>query len=1564
MAAPPSLYEPSFEHDACGFGFVCDIAGRPSHEIVRDALTVLVNLEHRGASGSEKETGDGAGLLLQVPSGFLAAVAAEQGIALPAGGGFGVGMVFLPRDETSRAACVEKVEAALAGEGLALLGWRDVPTDPVGLGETARASQPIIRQVFVARPPELERGAGRAVANAGAGDAASAAVTDAAAPAADADADVAFDRRLFVARRLMEKAVARTALPGRGEFYIPSLSCRTIVYKGMLNSSQLLTFYPDLADPRLASAIAMVHSRFSTNTFPSWARAHPYRYISHNGEINTLRGNVNWIHARQSMFRSSLFGDDLTKVLPVVDAEGSDSAILDNVLELLHLSGRSLAHGMTMLVPEPWSRDPSMTPERRAFYEYQACLMEPWDGPASIAFTDGVRVGATLDRNGLRPARWCVTRDGRVVMASETGVLDIPPGDVVAKGRLAPGRMFLVDTSEGRIVADDELKDALAAAQPYGEWTRAWLTHIEDLPHPTGVIEPEHETVLRRQEVFGYTAEDVRLIIDSMASTATDPVGSMGNDAPIAVLSEQPQLLTSYFTQLFAQVTNPPVDAIREEIIMATETAIGPEDNLLEPGPRAALQLALPSPILSNVELEKIRALDGGPGSRGFRSITLPILFRVDEDGPGLRRAIEDVRERASEAIAEGHNLIILSDRGHDERDAPIPALLAASAVHHHLVRAGTRTRVGLVVESGEPREAHHFCALIGFGASAVNPYLAFETIDDQVRLDMIAGPTAAAEARYRKAVVKGVIKAISRMGISTVQSYHGAQVFEAIGLDRDFVDEYFTGTPTRIGGIGIEGVSREVRLRQERAYPPGRPIVHRQLGTGGQYQWRADGERHLFDPLTIHTLQRAVRTGDYATFTDYSSLVDDQSQKLATLRGLMELKPALRPIPLDEVEPVLSIVRRFKTGAMSYGSISAEAHETLAIAMNRLGGKSNTGEGGEDPARHEPLPNGDSRNSAIKQVASGRFGVTSEYLVSAREIQIKMAQGAKPGEGGQLPGSKVYPWIAKTRHATPGVGLISPPPHHDIYSIEDLAELIHDLKNANHHARISVKLVAEVGVGTIAAGVAKAHADVVLISGHDGGTGASPLTSIKHAGVPWELGLAEAHQVLLMNDLRSRIVVEVDGQLKTGRDVVIGALLGAEEFGFATAPLVALGCVMMRACHLNTCPVGVATQDPELRKRFAGDPQHVVNFMTFIAREVREHMARMGFRTFDEMVGRSDRLEMRPALDHWKARNLDFGRILYRPPVPRGRSRTCTIAQEHGVEQSMDARILLDLCRPALEDGHRVHARLPIRNVNRVVGTMLGSEVTRRWGRYGLPDDTIRLTFTGSAGQSFGSFIPPGVTLVLEGDANDYLGKGLSGGRIVVYPPSEASFVAHENVIAGNVALYGATAGEVFIRGIAGERFAVRNSGAAAVVEGIGDHGCEYMTGGRVLVLGRTGRNFAAGMSGGVAWVFDGDGTFATRANTEMVSLEPLAAAGPDEIAEVLALVERHAELTGSDRAAALLDDREAAVAAFVRVIPHDYRRVLEAQARMRAAGLDDGEAEMAAFAENVADLARVGGS
>jgi glutamate synthase (NADPH/NADH) large chain len=1535
-AESQGLYDPRLEHDACGFGFVVDVAGRPSHDIVRDALTVLVNLEHRGATGAEQNTGDGAGITIQIPHRFLTDETARSGVKLRGKGGYGVGMMFLPKDKTSRVECYRLFEKVVAEEGLQLLGSRDVPVDGRDLGASAKASQPLIRQVFLDRPVRMVEG-------------------------------LAFERKLYIVRRLAEKAVSRSAIPGRDDFYIPSLSSRTVVYKGMLNASQLRTYYPDLADERVESAIAMVHSRFSTNTFPSWARAHPYRYISHNGEINTLRGNINWMHARQSQFTSKLFGDDLTKILPAIDVEGSDSAMLDNTLELLYLSGRSLAHGLMMMVPEPWQHHESMSPEKRAFYEFHSCLMEPWDGPASIAFTDGVRVGATLDRNGLRPARYYVISDGRVVMASEAGVLDIPPDKVLAKGRLQPGRMFLVDTSEQRIISDEELKHRVAAEQPYEEWVRDWLVKLTELPPPPRVIEPDHESVLRRQEVFGYTAEDVRVQINAMVQTGTDPVGSMGNDTPLAVLSERPQMLYSYFKQLFAQVTNPPIDAIREEIITAGEMAVGPEGNLLEPGPRSAHQLELPSPVLTNEELEKIRHLSS-TDPHGFRTITLPILYPVAEGGAGLRRAIEHARDRASEAIAEGHNIIILSDRGHNEQEAPIPALLAVAAVHHHLIRSGTRTLVGLVLESGEPREVHHFALLIGYGASAVNPYLAFETVHDQVRLGMIPGPADVAEKKYIKALAKGIVKVISKMGISTIQSYHGAQVFEAVGLNQDFVDEYFAGTPTRIGGIGIDVVAREVRARQNRGYPPKRPIYHKQLASGGNVQYRADGEYHLFNPLSIAQLQLATRSGSYEAFKEYSKLIDDQSGRLATMRGLMEFRPNHRPsVPLEEVEPVESIVKRFKTGAMSYGSISKETHEALAIAMNRLGGKSNTGEGGEDPARFERLANGDSLKSAIKQVASGRFGVTSGYLVSAREIQIKMAQGAKPGEGGQLPGHKVYPWIARVRHSTPGVGLISPPPHHDIYSIEDLAELIHDLKNANPTARISVKLVSEVGVGTIAAGVAKAHADVILISGHDGGTGASPISSIKHSGLPWELGIAETNQTLLLNDLRSRVALEVDGQMKTGRDVVIGALLGAEEFGFSTAPLVTLGCVMMRVCHLNTCPVGVATQDPELRKRFTGDPQYVVNFMTFVAMEVREHMARIGFRTFDEMVGHSERLEVRRAIDHWKAHNLDFSRILYQPPVPKTVGRTCQIKQEHKVDVALDSTHLIPLCAPALERGEKVEADLEVRNTNRVVGTTLGSEITRRHGEEGLPEDTIKLRFRGSAGQSFGAFIPKGLTLTLEGDTNDYLGKGLSGGTIALFPPRESTFVAEENVIAGNVALYGATSGEAYIRGVAGERFAVRNSGAVAVVEGVGDHGCEYMTGGRVVVIGKTGRNFAAGMTGGIAYVLhesgaDRDGGFERVCNKEMVQLFPLS--DPEETLFVRRLLERHFEYTGSTRARALLDDWKGTVGRFVRVVPNDYRRVIEAQARMREKGLPPEEAEMAAFDENVQDAKRVAGN
>jgi glutamate synthase (ferredoxin) len=1537
FAAPPAqgLYDPRYEHDACGVGFVVDLKGRKSSGIVKNGLEVLLNLQHRGACGCEKNTGDGAGILIQVPHRFLTEAAGAIGITLPAAGHYGVGVVFLPHDPGSRAACEHLFEKVVRDEGQTFLGWREVPTDNSMIGPTAKRSQPVIKQLFVGRNPAL---------------------TD----------DNAFERKLYVIRRRARHAVRRLGVPEKANFYIPSLSARTVVYKGMLNCDQLPQFYPELRDERMESALALVHSRFSTNTFPSWSRAHPYRLIAHNGEINTLRGNVNWMHARESMFKSGLFGDDLAKCIPVIDTDGSDSGMFDNVLELLMLAGRSLPHAMMMMIPEPWSNHESMPQERKDFYAFHGCLMEPWDGPASVAFTDGIRIGATLDRNGLRPSRYYVTKDGLVVMASEVGVLNIPPERILEKGRLQPGKMFLVDTSQGRIIGDDEIKREMASAAPYGQWIKENMVAIGDLPAPPSVIPPDHETVLRRQETFGYTTEDLKVLMAPMASDGVEANGSMGTDTPLAVLSDRPQLLYNYFKQLFAQVTNPPVDAIREEIIMAVDTSIGPEGNLLEPTPEAARQINLPTPVLRNEELERLRNLNGRNGSHGFKSVTLPTLFNVADGGTGLAGGIEELRASASKAIADGCNIIILSDRGHDGKRAPIPALLAIAAVQHHLLREGTRTRVGLVVESGEPREVHHFALLLGYGASAVNPYLAFETLADMTSQGLLAGGAAGeaakkAEEKYVKAVAKGIVKVCSKMGISTIQSYHGAQVFEAIGLNQAFVDEYFTWTASRVGGIGLDEIARDIQVRQQRAFPE-RPLPSDSLDPGGQYQYRREGEFHLFNPLSIHKLQQACRTGDYGVFKEFSRLIDDQSKRLCTLRGLMELKSDLPPIPIDEVEPIEVILRRFKTGAMSYGSISAEAHETLAIAMNRIGGKSNTGEGGEDPRRFVPDANGDLRRSAIKQVASGRFGVTSHYLVNADEIQIKMAQGAKPGEGGQLPGSKVYPWIAKVRYSTPGVGLISPPPHHDIYSIEDLAQLIHDLKNANPRARISVKLVAEVGVGTIAAGVAKAHADLVLISGHDGGTGASPLTSIKHAGIPWELGLAETHQVLVLNDLRSRIVVETDGQLKTGRDVVVAALLGAEEYGFSTAPLVAVGCIMMRVCHLNTCPVGVATQNPELRKKFTGSPDHAVNFMRFVAQEVRELMAELGFRTVNEMIGHTDVIEMKPAVDHYKAQGLDFSKILYQPDVGDDVGRYQTEAQDHALDASLDMTTILPLARPAIERGEKVDARLPIRNVNRVVGTITGSEITRKYGPQGLPDDTIKLHFTGSAGQSFGAFVPRGMTLTLEGDANDYLGKGLSGGKLIVFPPREATFVAEENIVIGNVALYGATSGEAFVRGVAGERFAVRNSGASTVVEGVGDHGCEYMTGGRVVVIGPTGRNFAAGMSGGVAYVLDDEArSFARRCNKEMVSLGKLE--DPEEVKQVHDLVSRHAQLTGSKRAMEILASWNQLVPSFVRVMPNDYRRVLEAQAKMRAAGLSQEEAEMAAFEQNSKDAARLGG-
>ncbi len=1525
-AAPPAqgLYDPRFEHDACGAGFVADLSGRPSHATLQNALQVLHNLRHRGACGSEAETGDGAGVLLQMPDRFLTAECDRLGMHLPPPGEYGVGMVFLPREPGDRRRCEGLLEQAVQEEGQRVLGWRRVPTNDAPLGVTARQSCPVMRQIIIGRQP------------------------------CPGDED-AFERKLFVIRKRAEWLVRASNLPLREWFYVASLSHRTLVYKGMLTAPQLAVFYPDLQDSRMETALAVVHSRFSTNTFPSWARAHPYRYLAHNGEINTLRGNYNWMRAREAAFSCIRFGPDLAKIVPVLDTDGSDSAMLDNALELLTLSGRSLPHAVMMLLPEPWAGDSEMSPARRAFYEFHDCLMESWDGPAAVIFSDGVRVGAALDRNGLRPARYYLTRDGLVVLASEVGVLDIPPEQVTRKGRLEPGRMFLVDLQKGRVIPDEEVKESIASEKPYASWLTENLVPLEQLPERQPP--PRCEDLLALQQAFGYTAEDLKMILAPMAGNGHEALGSMGNDAPLAVLSERPQLLFAYFKQLFAQVTNPPVDAIREERIMAMHTSVGPEGNLLEPAPASARQIRLPSPILCNPDLARLRTASALP----FPTLTLPTLYRVAEGAAGLERAIASLCREAGEAAAAGAGLLTLSDRGVDAHHAPIPSLLATSAVHYHLIALGLRTRVGLVVESGEAREVHHLALLIGYGAAAVNPYLALDCCAEMAREGRLPGASPELAVRqYLHAADRGVLKIMSKMGISTVRSYCGAQVFEAVGLDEGFVDRYFRGTPTRIGGIGLDVIATETQARHARAFGS-RGSANRHLATGGHYQWRRDGEHHLFNPATVHKLQEACRRGDYGLFEEYSRRIDDQSQRLCTLRGLFELDFAAEPVPLDQVEPVESLVRRFKTGAMSYGSISQEAHETLAVAMNRLGGKSNTGEGGEDPARYVPDANGDSRNSAIKQIASARFGVTSEYLVRARELQIKMAQGAKPGEGGQLPGHKVYPWIARVRHATPGVGLISPPPHHDIYSIEDLAQLIHDLKNANSQARISVKLVAEVGVGTVAAGAAKAKADVILISGHDGGTGASPLTSIKHAGVPWELGLAEAQQVLLLGGLRDRVVLEVDGQLKTGRDVVVAALLGAEEFGFATAPLVALGCVMMRVCHLNTCPVGVATQDPRLRKNFRGQPEHVIHFMQFIARQTRELMARLGFRTIEEMVGRTERLRMRPGIEHYKARGLDFSRIFHVPDRASAGARCCVRAQDHGLEHMLDRTVLLPLCRAALDQGAPVSAVVAIRNTDRVVGTMLGSEITRRHGSTGLPDDTIRIHLRGSAGQSFGAFIPRGLTLMLEGDANDYVGKGLSGGKIAVYPPAGSTFRASDSVILGNVAFYGGTSGEAYVAGAAGERFCVRNSGVTAVVEAVGNHGCEYMTGGRVVVLGPTGRNFAAGMSGGIAYVLDESGRFASRCNQEMVCLFALEDA--DEIQSLRDLIERHATHTNSARAHEILKRWPDVVGQFIKVYPTDYRRMRQAQERLGARGLSADEALMAAFEENAQDLARAEG-
>ncbi len=1483
------LYNPDFEKDACGVAMVATLTGQARHDIVALGLTALRNMEHRGASGAEPDSGDGAGILIRIPDAFLRAVV---DFTLPESGSYGAGIAFLPTADDERARILHALDELALREGLCVLGWRELPINASSLGATAKSVMPHFKQLFL--------------------------------KGLKGQSALELDRLLFTFRKQAEHS-----LP----IYFPSLSSQTIVYKGMLTTGQLEEFFPDLSNEVVASPLALVHSRFSTNTFPSWPLAHPYRYIAHNGEINTVKGNRNWMRAREALLASDLIPGDIKRIFPIVSEGGSDSASFDEVLELLYLSGRSLPHAMLMMIPEAWENNVTMDPARKAFYAFHSSLMEPWDGPACVTFTDGHQVGAVLDRNGLRPSRFWVTDQGLVVLASEVGVLDIPAESVVRKGRLQPGRMFLVDIEAGRIIEDEEIKTSLSTSGSYAKWVDEGVVRLEDLPAREHIVYP-HASVLRRQRAFGYTEEELRILLTPMARSGLEPLGSMGSDSPIAALSNKPRLLFDYFTQLFAQVTNPPLDAIREELVTSLSATIGPEHNILDPGPDSCRQILLPFPVIDNDELAKIIHVNADKTQSGFAPYVVRGLFPVSEGGAGLAARIEELRSEVSGAIENGARIIVLSDRDGDADNAPIPSLLLTSAIHHHLIRTQRRTQVGLVVEAGDVREVHHVALLLGFGAAAVNPYLAMESVEDLVNQGVITNISPEKAVRNLiKALGKGVLKVMSKMGISTIASYTGAQVFEAIGLSQRVVDEYFSGTTSRLGGIGIDLIASEAIARHQIAYPPGGEIPGtKKLPTGGEYQWRRDGEPHLFDPETVFLLQHSTRSRQFEVFKKYTDKVNNRSKDLMTLRGLFEFKANHRKsIPVDEVESVSEIVKRFSTGAMSYGSISQEAHETLAIAMNRLGGKSNTGEGGEDPERYLPLPNGDSKRSAIKQVASGRFGVTSEYLVNADDLQIKMAQGAKPGEGGQLPGQKVYPWVAKTRHSTPGVGLISPPPHHDIYSIEDLAQLIHDLKNSNKDARVHVKLVAEVGVGTVAAGVSKAHADVVLISGHDGGTGASPLTSLKHAGAPWELGLAETQQTLMLNRLRDRIVVQTDGQLKTGRDVIIAALLGAEEFGFATAPLVVSGCIMMRVCHLDTCPVGVATQNPTLREKFSGKPEFVETFFEYIAEEVRELLAELGFRTLEEAVGQVEVLDTKKAIDHWKASGLDLEPLLV---APAGGVRHAVIKQDHGLDKALD-NTLIELAQPALLDAQPVRASLEVRNVNRTVGTMLGAELTRRYGGEGLPPGTIDLTFHGSAGQSFGAFIPRGMTLRLYGDANDYVGKGISGGTIIVQPDERAQFAAHENVIAGNVIGYGGTSGDIFIRGIVGERFCVRNSGATAVVEGVGDHGCEYMTGGVVVVLGKTGRNFAAGMSGGRAFVLDIN---PANVNGEMVDILILTDADKALLHQTLS---RYSAESGSTIAAELLRDWEEAVERFSLVMPRDYARVLAAMERAEKEGL-----------------------
>ncbi|MFT4298661.1 MAG: glutamate synthase large subunit [Aeromicrobium sp.] len=1492
LPAAQGLYDPANEHDACGVAFVATLTGEASHDIVAKGLTALRNLDHRGAVGGEPDTGDGAGILLQVPDRFLRGVA---DFALPEAGHYAAGIAYLPAEAGAAGEAKERIEAIAAEENLVVLGWREVPVDPSILGSMARGAMPSFSTLFVTSPDGSLTG-------------------------------LDLDRHAYGLRKRAEHEV---------QVYFPSLSARTFVYKGMLTTEQLDAFYPDLLDERIESALAIVHSRFSTNTFPSWPLAHPFRFVAHNGEINTARGNRNWMRAREALLASDKIPGDLSRLFPICDPEGSDTASLDEVLELLHLGGRSLPHAVMMMIPEAWENDTVMDPARRAFYEFHSSIMEAWDGPACVCFTDGTQIGAVLDRNGLRPGRFWITDDGLVVLASEAGVLDLDPKSIVRKGRLEPGKMFLLDLAEHRVIEDDEIKGRLAAEHPYDEWLYSGLVRFEDLPDLEHIVHT-HASVTRRQQVFGYTAEEVRKLIAPMARTGAEAIGSMGTDTPIAAISDRPRMIFDYFSQLFAQVTNPPLDAIREEVVTSLQSTIGPEQNLLDPSPASCRMLQLPFPVIDNDELAKIRHMNRDGDMPGFSVHVVRGLYDVAGGAEAMEAKIDEICADVADAITNrGARIIVLSDRHTTIELAPIPTLLLTAAVHHHLVREKLRTQAGLIVEAGDVREVHHVALLIGYGATAVNPYLALETAEDLARQGVYVEGVEPGKAARNVAygLGKGVLKVMSKIGVSTVASYTGAQIFECVGLSAEIVDRYFTGTSTKLGGVGLDVLHAEVRSRHDLAYPVSGIVgATRELEIGGEYQWRREGPEHLFNPETVFRLQHSTRTGRYDIFKQYTQAVDDQSEKLMTLRGLFQFKSDRGPVPIDEVEPVSEIVKRFSTGAMSYGSISAEAHETLAIAMNRLGAKSNTGEGGEDPERlYDP-----ERRSAIKQVASGRFGVTSEYLTNADDIQIKMAQGAKPGEGGQLPGPKVYPWVARTRHSTPGVGLISPPPHHDIYSIEDLKQLIHDLKNANPQARIHVKLVSEVGVGTVAAGVSKAKADVVLISGHDGGTGASPLTSLKHAGGPWELGLAETQQTLLLNKLRDRVVVQADGQLKTGRDVVIAALLGAEEFGFATAPLVVSGCIMMRVCHLDTCPVGVATQNAQLREKYSGKAEYVVNFFEFIAQEVREILAELGFRSVEEAVGHAEVLDARPAIDHWKASGLDLSPIFHVPELPEGAARHCVTTQDHGLDKALDVE-LIALSGDALERGEPVRAQVEIRNVNRTVGTLLGHEVTKRYRGAGLPDDTIDITFVGAAGQSFGAFVPRGITLRLEGDGNDYVGKGLSGGRIIVRPARDARFVPEENIVAGNVIGFGATGGEIFLRGKVGERFCVRNSGARAVVEGVGDHALEYMTGGRVVILGATGRNIAAGMSGGTAWVLDLDESLVNR---EMVETRAVA---EEHVEELRDLLRKHAEETGSTVAEDLLADWPAALARFTEIMPVNYRKVLQARAAAQAEGLSE---------------------